>query len=187
MIPARCIFLSERLRRGCWLDWMLPRSLLNSILSTALSLRLISLMDVVLRLVSATTQLWTRIGVISSIALAASNLAVLKVGVFYIRIDVISVVLGSKVFAQEHSVDHMNGLRHSAAAKLNSGCIDSCLWARLSSVAGAPYGGSISAVPPFLSGVDALRTTGQQQFNLLVQKPKSNHMSAFPWQWRLCR
>ena len=94
-----------------------------------------------------------------------------KVGV-YIRIDMF--VVGSKVFVQEYSVNHMNGLRH-CAAKLNSVCVDSCFMGELWSQAGAPYGGSVTPVPAILSGFDAL--TSQEQCDLLLQKPASSYMS----------
>jgi hypothetical protein len=81
------------------------------------------------------------------------------------RVDLF--VANGKVFVQEYTTNHMNGLRH-CAAKFNpdTGCIDSCFLGRAWKAAGLPYGGVTTAVPSALNGFYAL--TPKQQCDLLV-------------------
>ncbi|KAI2514321.1 protein of unknown function DUF11 [Fragilaria crotonensis] len=87
-----------------------------------------------------------------------------RIGV-YIRVDMF--VVGGKVYVQEYTTNHMNGLRH-CAAKFDplTGCIDSCFIGRAWNAAGAPYGGVPTTVPSALTGFYAL--TPQQQCDLLI-------------------
>jgi hypothetical protein len=51
-----------------------------------------------------------------------------KIGV-YMRLDMF--VVDNKVYVQEYTANHMNGLRHCTAKFTNDGCIDSCFLGRL--------------------------------------------------------
>lgn len=93
-----------------------------------------------------------------------------KIGV-YIRIDMF--VVGNKVFVQEYSANHMNGLRHCAAKVDSNGCIDSCYLGRLWSEAGGQFGGPLTPVPSVLTGFGAL--SGQEQCDLLLGKPVATY------------
>jgi len=82
-----------------------------------------------------------------------------RVGV-YIRVDMF--VADGRIFVQEYSTNHMNGLRHCAASfDPISGCIDSCFLGRMWSSAGAPYGGVKTVVPAKLDGFMKLNAMDQ--------------------------
>jgi hypothetical protein len=86
-----------------------------------------------------------------------------RVGV-YIRVDMF--VADGRIYVQEYSTNHMNGLRHCAAYfDPVSGCIDSCFLGRMWNSAGAPYGGVKTAVPAKLDGFMTLNA--KDQCNLL--------------------
>jgi hypothetical protein len=76
-----------------------------------------------------------------------------RIGV-YIRVDMFEV--DGKVYVQEYSANHMNGLRHCAAKLQGDGCIDSCFMGRLWNKAGAPFGGNVTKVPSSLLGFSNL-------------------------------
>ncbi|KAI2514173.1 protein of unknown function DUF11 [Fragilaria crotonensis] len=99
-----------------------------------------------------------------------------RVGV-YIRVDMF--VAGGKVFVQEYTTNHMNGLRH-CAAKFNplTGCVDSCFIGRAWNAAGAPYGGAPTTVPSALTAFYA--RTPQEQCDLLVGVQPPVHVSSCP-------
>jgi hypothetical protein len=82
-----------------------------------------------------------------------------RVGV-YIRVDMF--VADGRIFIQEYSTNHMNGLRHCAAYfDPKSGCIDSCFLGRMWNSAGAPYGGVKTVVPEKLEGFMNLNAKDQ--------------------------
>jgi hypothetical protein len=84
-----------------------------------------------------------------------------------IRVDMF--VVNGKVYVQEYSANHMNGLRHCAAKLTDDGCIDSCYLGRMWDAAGGPYGGAPTIVPTQLVGFTDL--TPQQQCALLKEVP----------------
>lgn len=92
-----------------------------------------------------------------------------------IRVDMF--VAKNKVYVQEYSANHMNGLRHCAAQLKEDGCIDSCYLGRMWDSAGAPYGGIPTTVPAPLLGFASL--TPKQQCDLLsgVKDYSSNYSS----------
>lgn len=96
-----------------------------------------------------------------------------RIGV-YMRVDLF--VANGKVFVQEYTTNHMNGLRH-CAAKFNpdTGCIDSCFLGRAWKAAGLPYGGVTTAAPSTLNGF--LSLTPKQQCDLLIGVPPPTHVS----------
>jgi hypothetical protein len=96
-----------------------------------------------------------------------------RIGV-YIRVDMF--VVGGKVFVQEYTTNHMNGLRH-CASKFDplTGCIDSCFIGRAWNAAGAPFGGGPTTVPSALTGFYAL--TPQEQCDLLIGVSPPVHVS----------
>ena len=104
------------------------------------------------------------------LALDAGN----RIGV-YIRVDMF--IAGGKVFVQEYTTNHMNGLRH-CAAKFNplTGCVDSCFMGRAWNDAGAPYGGAPTTVPDALSGFYGL--SPQAQCDLLTGVAPPVHQSS---------
>jgi len=89
-----------------------------------------------------------------------------KIGV-YMRLDMF--VLDNKVYVQEYTANHMNGLRHCAAKFTDDGCIDSCFLGRMWNDAGGPYGGQPTDVPNNLAGFDKL--TPKEQCDLLTDLP----------------
>jgi TupA-like ATPgrasp len=91
-----------------------------------------------------------------------------RIGV-YVRIDMFAV--GDRVYVQEYSTNHMNGIRHCAAKQDEFGCIDSCFLGRLWNAAGGPFGGVQTQVPPILSEFD--EKSAKDQCSLLDQKPIS--------------
>jgi hypothetical protein len=92
-----------------------------------------------------------------------------RIGV-YMRVDMF--VAGNKIFVQEYSANHMNGLRHCAAKMDDNGCIDSCFMGRMWNDAGTQFGGIPTPIPTKLDGFAAL--TPDEQCSLLtnVQAPK---------------
>jgi hypothetical protein len=97
-----------------------------------------------------------------------------KIGVA-IRVDMF--VAKNKVYVQEYSANHMNGLRHCAARVTEEGCIDSCYLGRMWDAAGGPYGGMPTTVPAELVGF--VNLTPKQQCDLLsgVKDYSSNYRS----------
>ena len=85
-----------------------------------------------------------------------------RIGV-YMRVDMF--IVENKVYVQEYSANHMNGLRHCAAKFDEDECIDSCFLGRMWEAAGAPYGGGVTQVPGKLAGFAAL--TPEAQCDLL--------------------
>ena len=81
-----------------------------------------------------------------------------RIGV-YMRVDMF--IVANKVYVQEYSANHMNGLRHCAAKFDEDGCIDSCFLGRMWDAAGAPYGGVVTKVPDKLAGFAALTPEAQ--------------------------
>jgi hypothetical protein len=65
-------------------------------------------------------------------------------------------VAGNKIWVQEYSTNHMNGLRHCAAKTDDEGCTDSCFLGRMWNDAGAESGGIPTPVPDKLVGFAAL-------------------------------
>ncbi len=98
-----------------------------------------------------------------------------KIGV-YMRLDMF--VVDNKVYVQEYTANHMNGLRHCTAKFTNNGCIDSCFLGRLWNDAGAPYGGHPTDVPSKLVGFDKL--TPKEQCDLLKDLPPTTYVSNCP-------
>jgi hypothetical protein len=96
-----------------------------------------------------------------------------KIGV-YMRIDMF--VWDNKVYVQEYTSNHMNGLRHCAAKITDEGCIDSCFLGRMWNDAGAPYGGHATDVPNKLDGFDTL--TPKEQCDLLKSLPPTTYVSS---------
>jgi hypothetical protein len=96
-----------------------------------------------------------------------------KIGV-YMRIDMF--VWDNKVYVQEYTSNHMNGLRHCAAKITDEGCIDSCFLGRMWNDAGAPYGGHATDVPNKLDGFDML--TPKEQCDLLKALPPTTYVSS---------
>jgi len=87
-----------------------------------------------------------------------------RIGV-YMRVDMF--VAGGKVYVQEYTTNHMNGLRHCAAKfDTETGCIDSCFMGRMYDAAGGDYGGSTTAVPTKLDKF--LTLSAQEQCDLLT-------------------
>lgn len=80
----------------------------------------------------------------SDLALKLGN----RIGV-YMRIDMF--VVNEKVYVQEYTTNHMNGLRH-CAAKMKDGCINSCFLGQMWDQAGAPFGGKVTEQPNSLIG-----------------------------------
>lgn len=96
-----------------------------------------------------------------------------RIGV-YIRVDMF--VAEDKVFIQEYTINHMNGLRHCAAKfDVQTGCIDSCFLGRMWDAAG-PYGGVVTRIPDKLVGFMALSPSEQCQ--LLAGVKTSSHKSS---------
>ena len=96
-----------------------------------------------------------------------------RIGV-YMRVDMF--VADGKVFVQEYTTNHMNGLRHCAAKfDVDTGCIDSCFLGRMWDSAGGPYGGVSTTTPAKLAGFTAL--TPQQQCDLLIGVQPPSHVS----------
>jgi hypothetical protein len=96
-----------------------------------------------------------------------------RIGV-YMRVDMF--VADGKVFVQEYTTNHMNGLRH-CAAKFNplTGCIDSCFLGRMWNEAGGPFGGVTTSAPTKLK--DFVTLTPKQQCDLLVGVAPPAHVS----------
>jgi hypothetical protein len=70
----------------------------------------------------------------------------------YVRVDMFVVYEGDapRIYVQEYTTNHMNGLRH-CSAKLEDGCIDSCFLGKLFKEAGLPYGGVSTDIPAYLN------------------------------------
>jgi hypothetical protein len=74
-----------------------------------------------------------------------------KLGV-YMRIDLF-LSGNNQIYVQEYTSNHAGGLRHCAAKKTESGCIDSCFLGKLwksESSGGTMYGGPQTALPTIL-------------------------------------
>jgi hypothetical protein len=72
-----------------------------------------------------------------------------RIGV-YMRVDMF--VAGGKVYVEEYTTNHMNGLRHCAAKyDTATGCIDSCFLGRMYDEAGGEYGGPSTVTSPKLN------------------------------------
>jgi len=80
-----------------------------------------------------------------------------RIGV-YMRIDMF--VVDNKVYVQEYTTNHMNGLRH-CAAKMTDGCIDSCFIGKLWDEAGGPFGGQVTPAPTDLATFGGLSVAEQ--------------------------
>jgi hypothetical protein len=81
-------------------------------------------------------------------------------------------VAGNKIWVQEYSTNHMNGLRHCAAKTDDEGCFDSCFLGRMWNDAGAESGGIPTAVPDKLVGFAALSPVEQCLLIVNVAAPK---------------
>ncbi|KAI2501567.1 oxidoreductase [Fragilaria crotonensis] len=92
-----------------------------------------------------------------------------RIGV-YMRVDMF--VAGNKIWVQEYSANHMNGLRNCAAKMDDKGCIDSCFLGRMWNDAGAEFGGIPTAVPDKLVGFAALTPAEQCSLITNVAAPK---------------
>jgi hypothetical protein len=96
-----------------------------------------------------------------------------RIGV-YMRIDMF--VAGGKVFVQEYTANHMNGLRHCAAKfDFSNECIDSCFIGRSWKAAGGLYGGLSTPAPSALKGFYAL--SPKEQCDLLKDVGVPAHTS----------
>jgi hypothetical protein len=73
----------------------------------------------------------------------------------YVRIDFF-VTADGKIFIQEYTFNHNNGLRHCAARKTDTACIDSCflgrIWKERSGVDGSEAGGPVTSRPSIFDG-----------------------------------
>ena len=99
-----------------------------------------------------------------------------RIGV-YVRVDLFGAA--NRVYVQQYTTNHMNGLRHCAAKIDDKGCIDSCFIGRMWSDAGGVYGGCPTAVPNGLNGFRLLSPS--EQCSLLTGVPKPpKHVSKCP-------
>jgi len=90
----------------------------------------------------------------------------------YMRIDMF--VANNQYYVQEYTPNHMNGLRHCAAKKVD-GCIDSCFLGRMYSGAGSPYGGVKTTVPAVLNGYLGLTPAAQCALITSVTPPVASN------------
>ena len=98
-----------------------------------------------------------------------------RIGV-YMRVDMF--VVNNKVYVQEYSANHMNGIRHCAAKTDDKGCIDSCFMGRMWNEAGGPFGGVSTQIPIQLVGFSAL--TPAEQCSLITNTVVPKHVSKCP-------
>jgi hypothetical protein len=104
------------------------------------------------------------LGEMINIALNLGN----RIGV-YVRVDMF--LVDNKIYVQEYSTNHMNGLRHCAARTDEKGCIDSCFMGRMWNEAGGLYGGSSTAVPSSLTGYRLMSPSEQCSLLTRAQRP----------------
>lgn len=94
--------------------------------------------------------------------IAVAKKASEAVGV-YIRVDFF---LGAdkKVYVQEFSTNHMNGLRHCSAIKHENGCIDPCFQGEMwkDAAGNSTYGGTPTNIPPPLKEWLALESNAKK-------------------------
>jgi hypothetical protein len=96
-----------------------------------------------------------------------------RIGV-YMRVDMF--VAGGKVYVQEYTTNHMNGIRHCAARyDPTTDCIDSCFMGRMWGEKGGLYGGIPTVIPSTLDKY--LSKSPQEQCDLLIDVPAPLHRS----------